>query len=108
MLAYRHSIGSSLSHAGTCAKARKPRWPSACPKLSACDWIPDRIVFARRNGPRRADRILLVGFEELDTTKAEAKVYQIVMLVLLSLVPALTIVDFWEVAAGLTNCSSDD
>jgi hypothetical protein len=66
--------------------------------LSTCDWIPDRIVFARRNGPRRADRILLVGFEELDTTKAEATVYQIVMLVLLSLVPALTIIDFWELA----------
>lgn len=57
------------------------------------------IVFARRNGPRWADRIPLVGFEQLDNTKGEAKVYQAVMLVLLSLVPALTLIHFWGVAA---------
>jgi hypothetical protein len=41
-----------------------------------------------------------VGFEQLDTTKAEAKVYQIESLTLLSFVPALTLIHFWEVAAG--------
>jgi hypothetical protein len=57
------------------------------------------IVFAGRTGPRWADRIPLVGFEQLDTTKAEAKVYQVVMLILLSLIPALTLIHFWQVAA---------
>src|ERR1700688_3410882 len=57
------------------------------------------IVFARRNGPGWADRIPLVGFEQLDTAKTEAKCYQAVMLVLLSLIPMLTLIHFWDVAA---------
>ncbi|MGY3610855.1 MULTISPECIES: hypothetical protein [unclassified Bradyrhizobium] len=65
------------------------------------------IVFARRNGPRWADRIPLVGFEQLDMTKVEAKVYQAAMLVLLSLIPALTLIHFWRVAARAQLVTTD-
>jgi hypothetical protein len=58
------------------------------------------IVYARRNGPRWADRIPLVGFEQLNAATPEAKVYQGVMLVLLTLLPAIALVHFWQVAGS--------
>jgi hypothetical protein len=57
------------------------------------------ILFARRGGAHWADRIPLVGFEQLNTPNTEAKIYQIAMLILLTLIPALTLIHFWQVAS---------
>jgi hypothetical protein len=53
------------------------------------------IDFARKNGPAWADRIPLVGFEQIDTTAREAKAYQGVMLAVLSFLPAGALIHFW-------------
>ena len=67
------------------------------------------IVHARRTGPSWFDRVPLVGFEQLDTSRLEAKVYQAAMLFLLSALPPLTFIHFWQVAADaevLTTATS--
>lgn len=58
------------------------------------------IAHARRTGPSWSDRVPLVGFEQLDTTRVEAKLYQAAMLFLLSALPTLTFIHFWGVAAS--------
>lgn len=55
------------------------------------------IDHARKGGPYWADRIPLVGFESIDTGKREAKIYQGVMLFLLSVLPVISLIHFWKV-----------
>jgi hypothetical protein len=99
MLAYRHSIGSSLSHAGTCALKQEShaglRLAQNCPPV-----IGSRIASCSRGETDHAGPTVFCWWASRSSTRPKPKprVYQIVMLVLLSLVPALTIIDFWEVA----------
>lgn len=53
------------------------------------------IDFARKNGPAWADRIPLVGFEQINTMATEAKAYQGFMLAVLSFLPAASLIHFW-------------
>lgn len=55
------------------------------------------IDHALQSGPRWADRIPLVGFESIDTKKREAKIYQGMMLFLLSVLPVISLIHFWKV-----------
>ena len=54
------------------------------------------IDFARKNGPRWSDRIPLVGFEQIDMTTREAKLYQAILLSVFSLVPIVSLIHFWQ------------
>jgi hypothetical protein len=55
------------------------------------------IDFARKGGPRWADRVPLVGFDHIDTKAKESKIFQAAMLIALSLVPSLSLIHFWIV-----------
>jgi hypothetical protein len=52
-----------------------------------------------RRGPW-SNRIPVVGFESLDMTSLEARIYQAVMLCLLTIVPLISIAHFWSVISG--------
>jgi len=54
------------------------------------------IDFARKNGPTCADRIPVVGFEQINTAAREARLYQYIMLGVFSLVPILCLIHFWS------------
>jgi hypothetical protein len=53
--------------------------------------------YARKNRSDWADRIPLVGFEQIDTASREAKFYQGTVLTLLSVLPIVALVHFWSV-----------
>jgi hypothetical protein len=55
------------------------------------------IDYARKSRSNWADRIPLVGFEQIDTTSREAKLYQGTMLALLSVLPVVALIHFWTV-----------
>lgn len=55
------------------------------------------IDHSRKTGPSWSDRIPLVGFESIDTSASEAKIYQGAMLFLLSVLPVVSIIHFWTV-----------
>jgi len=65
------------------------------------------IEFARRGGANWADRVPLVAFDQIDTTKPEAKLYQAVVLTMLSIVPALTLIHFWTTIWGAELTSTE-
>jgi hypothetical protein len=66
--------------------------------ITATSWIGQ--LFAKRSGPSWHDRIPVVGFESIETASTEGKIYQGVMLVLLSLLPAASLAHFWHILAG--------
>ena len=55
------------------------------------------IDYARKADGGWADRIPLVGFESIKTTDREARVYQGVMLVLMTVLPLIALGHFWSV-----------
>lgn len=53
--------------------------------------------YARKGRANWADRIPLVGFEQIDTGAREAKFYQGAMLAVLSVLPVIALIHFWIV-----------
>jgi hypothetical protein len=53
------------------------------------------IDYARRNGPSWHSRIPIVGFSSINTGSREGKIYQGVMLTVLSVLPAVSLIHFW-------------
>ena len=53
--------------------------------------------YANKGRMNWADRIPLVGFEEIDTTAREAKFYQGTMLAVMSALPIIALIHFWIV-----------
>jgi hypothetical protein len=53
--------------------------------------------YARKSRSNWADRIPLVGFEQIDTGSREAKFYQGAILMLLSVLPVIALIHFWSV-----------
>jgi hypothetical protein len=53
--------------------------------------------YARKGSSNWADRIPLVGFEEIDSAAREAKFYQGTMLGVLSVLPVIALIHFWIV-----------
>lgn len=58
------------------------------------------IDFARGGGLRWADHVPLVGLEEIDASRLNAKIYQGFMLVALSLLPSASLIHFWKTFAN--------
>ncbi|WP_156908827.1 hypothetical protein [Bradyrhizobium murdochi] len=54
------------------------------------------------------DRIPIVGFESIVTNSPEGKVYQGVMLFLLSLLPAAVLIHFWRIFNSAKVVTTDD
>jgi hypothetical protein len=55
------------------------------------------IDHSGKTGPSWSDRIPLVGFESIEPSTREAKIYQGAMLFLLSVLPVVSIIHFWTV-----------
>jgi hypothetical protein len=53
------------------------------------------LLYARRGGKLWHERIPVVGFEEIKTATTEGRIYQGVMLALLSGVPFISLIYFW-------------
>lgn len=80
--------------------------PVACIALALNSIVG--IYYARRTGPCWSNRVPLVGFEAINMNSPEGKFYQGVMLVLLSLLPALAIAHFWRIFALSNVVSTGD
>jgi hypothetical protein len=53
--------------------------------------------YAAKNGASWADRVPLVGFENINTASREAKFYQGTMLATMSVLPVIALIHFWSV-----------
>jgi hypothetical protein len=65
------------------------------------------IDFARSGGVRWADRIPLFAFEEIDSSKLNARIYQGFMLFVLSILPSASLIHFWRVFASAKVATTD-
>lgn len=54
-------------------------------------------LFARRAASSWYERIPVVGFDAIRTGSPEGRIYQLAMMVLLSLIPSLSLIHFWLV-----------
>ncbi|MGX1233616.1 hypothetical protein AB7M71_006708 [Bradyrhizobium japonicum] len=67
------------------------------------------LRYAQRTPPGNwHDRIPIVGFESIVTNSPEGKVYQGVMLFLLSLLPATVLIHFWRIFNSAMVVTTDD
>ncbi len=67
------------------------------------------LRYAQRTAPGNwHDRIPIVGFESIVTNSPEGKVYQAVMLFLLSLLPAAVLIHFWRIFNSAKVVTTDD
>jgi hypothetical protein len=55
------------------------------------------VDYALKNGPARADRIPVIGFETIDTGSREGKLYQGTMFGLMSILPIFPLAHFWVI-----------
>jgi hypothetical protein len=65
-------------------------------------------AYSRRTGPKWHDRIPVVGFDSIDTGSSEGKIYQGAMIILLSILPALSLMHFWRLFATARVVTTTD